>query len=56
MVSAGAILEELVERAADRRRKKHGAKLQGGSQLELFTDEPIPRDAERPFFDLIPEA
>jgi hypothetical protein len=62
LVSAGAILEELVERAADRRRaKKRSGNLQGGLQLELF-DEPItqqsyvPRDPDRPLLDLIPEA
>jgi hypothetical protein len=56
MVSAGAILEELVERAADRQRKKRSGNLQGGLQLELFSDEAVPRDAERPLFDLLPEA
>ena len=30
--------------------------LQGGLQLELFSDEAVPRDAERPLFDLLPEA
>jgi hypothetical protein len=56
LVSCGQILEDLVERAADRWRKKHGAKLQESLQLDLFADEPIPRNAERPLFDLIPEA
>jgi hypothetical protein len=56
MVSAGQILEELAERAAARQRRKRSVKLQGGLQLELFADEPIPRDAERPLFDLLPEA
>lgn len=38
LVSAGAILEELVERAADRPRKKRSSgNLQGGLQLELFS-------------------
>ena len=54
MVSAGAILEELVERAAAR--KKRSGNLQGGLQLELFSDEAVPRDAARPLFDLLPEA
>jgi hypothetical protein len=53
MVSAGEILEELIARAADRRRKKR--KLQG-LQLELFADPPVPRDPERPLVDLLPEA
>ena len=48
LVSTGAILEELVERAADRQRKKRSGNLQGGLQLELFSDEAVPRDAERP--------
>jgi len=56
LVPVGEVIQELVERAADRRRKKHGAKLRGSLQLELFGDQPIPRDAERPLFDLIPEA
>jgi hypothetical protein len=57
MVSAGQILEELAERAADRhRRRKRSVKLQEGVQLELFADEPIPRDADRPLVDLLPEA
>ena len=51
VVSAGAILEELVERAADRRRKKRG-NLQEGLQLELFADQPVPRDSDRPLLDL----
>ena len=50
MVSVGAVLEELVERAADRRRKKRSGNLLGGAQLELFAREQIPR-AERPLFD-----
>jgi hypothetical protein len=56
LVSVGTILEELVERAADRRRKKRSGNLQGGLQLELFADQPVPRDPERPLFDLLPEA
>jgi hypothetical protein len=56
MVSAGAILEEQVERAADRRRKKRSGNLQGGLQLELFADQPVPRDPDRPLLDLMPEA
>ncbi len=56
LVSCGQILEELVERAVDRRRKKRSGKLQGGLQLELFADQPIPRDPDRPLFDLLPEA
>jgi hypothetical protein len=50
------LLASSSQKAADRRRKKHGAKQQGSLQLDLFADEPIPRDAERPLFDLIPEA
>ena len=56
MVSAGEVLEELVERAADRRRRTRSGKLQRGLQLELFADQPVPRDADRPLFDLLPEA
>jgi hypothetical protein len=56
MVSAGAILEELVERAADRQRKKRSGNLQGGLQLELFEDQPVPSDPDRPLLDLMPEA
>jgi hypothetical protein len=56
MVSAGAILEDLVERAADRQRKKRSGNLRGGLQLELFSDEAVRRDPERPLFDLLPEA
>ncbi len=63
MVSAGDVLEELIERAADRRRfyrptrrPKPGAKAKPSMQLELFAQEPVARDAERPLFDVIPEA
>ena len=56
MVSVGEVLNELIDRAADRRRKKRNVDLQGGLQLELFADQPAPRDAERPLFDVIPEA
>jgi hypothetical protein len=75
MVSAGAVLDELIERAVDRqcfyrpeRRPKPGAaakqckKRSGKVHWQLFADEPISqkcyvlRDAERPLFDLIPEA
>ena len=57
MVSAGAVLDKLIERAADRRlRKRSSGNLQGGLQLKLFSDEPVARDAERPLFDLLPEA
>lgn len=62
LVSAGAILEELIERAADRqrfyrpaRRLKPGAKAKQPMQLELDF-EPVARDPERPLFDLVPEA
>ena len=48
MVSVSEVLDELIERAADRRRKKRSGRLQRGLQLELFTDQPVPRDAERP--------
>jgi hypothetical protein len=61
MVSAGAILDELVERAADRRHsyrraaakqcKKRGGKLQGGLQLELF---PVEESADEMFERLFP--
>jgi hypothetical protein len=63
MVPVSAVLEELVECAADRqrfyrpaRRPKLGAKAKPSLQLELFSQEPTARDAERPLFDLIPEA
>ena len=56
MVSVSEVLDELIERAADRRRKKRSGKLQGALQLELFADQPVPRDADRPLFDLLPEA
>lgn len=72
MVSAGEILEELVERASDRqgfyrprRRPRPGAKQQRsgklqGVQLELFADRPsiVDRapDPARPLADLFPEA
>jgi hypothetical protein len=56
MVSVSEVLDELTERAADRQRRKRSAKLQGGLQLELFSDQPVPRDADRPLFDLLPEA
>ena len=46
MVSAGDVLAELVERAAERRRKKCSRKLQS-LQLELFLDPPVPRDPEQ---------
>jgi hypothetical protein len=55
MVSVGDVLDELIERAADRRRKKRRGKLQGGLQLELFADQPVPGDAERPLLDIFPE-
>jgi hypothetical protein len=53
LISSGEILEELVERAADRKRRQR--KLQG-LQLELFAPEPVPRDPGRPLVDLLPEA
>ncbi len=78
LLSCGQILEELVERAADRRqrfyrpghRPKPGAVAKQSLQLELFADQTdsghekfmpgingsVPRDAERPLFDLLPEA
>jgi len=63
MVSAGAILEQLVERAADRQRfyrpaprPNPGTVATQSLQLELFADQSVPRDAERPLFDLMPEA
>jgi len=61
MVSAGEILEELTERAADRRRKKRSGKLQG-VQLELdfeqhFADQPATDGRDRPpLADLFPDA
>ena len=62
LVSAGEILDELVERAADRkrfyrpaRRPKPGGKAKPSLQLELDF-EPVPRDPERPLVDLLPEA
>ena len=56
MVSVSEVLDELVESAADRRRRKRRGNPEGGLQLELFTDQPVPRDADRPLFDLLPEA
>jgi hypothetical protein len=62
LVSCGQILEELVERAADRRfyrparRPKPRAAAGQSLQLELFADQPVPRDPDRPLFDLLPEA
>ena len=68
MVSASEILEELVERAGERqgfyrprRRPKPGVadKRKGKSaavQLELFGNPEIKRDADRPLYDLLPEA
>jgi hypothetical protein len=41
---------------AARRRKRHSGNLQGGLQLELFADPPVPRDPERPLVDLLPDA
>jgi hypothetical protein len=65
MVSAGEILGELVERAADRQRfyrpalrPKPSAKASQSLQLEFdfAQQEPPARDPERPLFDLMPEA
>jgi hypothetical protein len=63
LVSVGEVIGELVERADGRRRfyrpgrrPKLGAKAKESLQLELFPQEPVPRDAERPLFDLLPEA
>ena len=62
LVSCGDVLEELVERAAERqrfyrpaRRLKPGAKAKSSLQLELFAQEPVARDAERPLLDVFPE-
>ena len=49
MVSAGQVLEELVDRAAERRRRKCSGNLQGGVQLELFAEEPVPMNNRSPF-------
>jgi hypothetical protein len=63
LVSCGDVLEELVERTAERQRfyrparqPKLGAKAKPSLQLELFAQGPPTRDAERPLFDLMPEA
>jgi hypothetical protein len=56
MVSAGEVLDELIERAADRRERRRSRNPQAGLQLELFADQPAPRDRDRPLFDLVPEA
>jgi hypothetical protein len=63
LIFAGAVLEEMVERAADRHRfyrpglqPNPGAKAKSSLQLELFAQEPPARDAEPPLFDLLPEA
>jgi hypothetical protein len=45
MVSVSEVLDELIERAADRQRRKRRGNPQGGLQLELFADQPVPRDA-----------
>jgi hypothetical protein len=58
LVSAGDVIQELVERAADRQRaKKRSGKLQG-VQLELFPAQPAVQrpPADRPLGDLFPEA
>jgi hypothetical protein len=56
MVSAGAILEDVVERAADRQRNKRSSGNLQGLQLELFSDQSVPRDPDRPLLDILPEA
>jgi hypothetical protein len=56
LVSCGQIFEDLVERTADRRRKRRSRNLHGGVQLERFADQPVPRDTDRPQFDLLPKA
>jgi hypothetical protein len=65
LISCDDVLEELVERAADRQRfyrpacrPKLGAKAKPSLQLELdfAQQEPVARDADRPLFDLLPEA
>jgi hypothetical protein len=59
MVSVGELLGELVERAADRRRRAQKRKGASAVQLELFPEPVITVErppADQPLADLFPEA
>jgi hypothetical protein len=60
LVSAGQLLEDLALRAADRRRREKKSKQRAGKlqgiQLELFPEPEPTTAADRPLFDLFPEA
>lgn len=56
MASAGAILEGAGRASRRSPAEESSGNLQGGLQLELFADQPVPRDPGRPLLDLMPEA